>query len=136
MKYLKLFEAYELDANVKDLINWDMINDLKEMSLEYIDEGFDLTIDIYAEGEKLKKQNPIYSNTWTEETNFLLYQIKYSHVMDELTSAKNPKLIRIDNMKYFVCLSRYGIGPSRSKSLALLDRIEEAYPNEKFFGWN
>lgn len=39
MKYIKLYEhKYYIDS----LINWNLINDAKDMALEYIDEGFTL----------------------------------------------------------------------------------------------
>ena len=57
MKYLKLFESVgcseeDTEKVFKPYINWDMISDLKELSLDYLDDGFILRIRVKYETPK------------------------------------------------------------------------------------
>lgn len=120
MKYLKLFEAYTIDNRVKDLINWNLINDLKEMSLEYIDDNCFLTMVIRVVcGFKL-----------------YTYSLRYNHERDELRescSEYTTSIVRpqYSNIKIYNNPDDTGfswLNSDYSKELQL--RIMEAYPDE------
>ena len=44
MKYLKSIYESTPEEMIKSLINWELINDAKDLSLDYLDNGFTLNI--------------------------------------------------------------------------------------------
>lgn len=114
MKHIKLFEAYIVNDKVKDLINWRMIDDIKDIALEYIDDGFKLCIGIYI----------IYNK------NFYRFYIRYDHSEDSIVEDKTIDMRQDstkDRIDYNVYLIKRGY-VFNMKELA--ERIKEAYPNE------
>ena len=65
IKYYKLFEANDIDQ----LINWEMINDIKDMSLEYLDDGYRLIIIVYYRIPVGNRLEEIYSLVYDHSTN-------------------------------------------------------------------
>lgn len=125
MKHIKLFEAYTIYNEMKKLINWKMVDDVKEMSLEYIDEGLSLYIGFI----------PILRND--TDNFFELYSIRYNHQQDEFRDGDDINLMcryftDMTGMSYFICLE--GNMNKRDKhrlELELVNRVREAYPKEK-----
>ena len=117
IKYYKLFEANDIDQ----LINWEMINDIKDMSLEYLDDGYRLIIIVYYRipvGNRLEE----------------IYSLVYDH------STNKEEKLNIDNMninkkyiKYHITLHKkvdnYHIYDN-TKTIELHERIMSAYPKE------
>lgn len=122
MKYLKLFEA----DSKKNHINWEMIEDIKDMSLEYLDEGFTLNIII------IEKSYPIVPS------NFFI-NIEYNH-RGEIKEGDLDKYDYISEYKFGYSISlmnkSYDNPVNINKTNELMDRIRYAYPNEIFKKWN
>lgn len=77
MKYLKLYEAYsgiDMKNEVNRSINWKMVDDIKDMSLEYLDDDFRLIIDVYL--------------TDIGKHEMLGYRLTYDHRTDDLEGFK------------------------------------------------
>lgn len=131
MKHLKSYKLFELqisgfdESDVKDVfesyINWNLIEDTKNMSLEYIDEGMSLGVEI-------------------SYINHYVYYIRYDHTgiynewepgsFNNLTEGPY-ELEPIDRNKiiYQFYLEKNGMIEKESdKELEL--RVKEAYPDE------
>lgn len=139
MKYLKsykIFESFE-ESDVQEVfepyINWELVRDVKEMSLEYIDDGMILNLEIsYGKYESVLKP-PFY-----------IYHMQYNH--DGIIKNWKPEsfgqltegpyeLEPIDKSEmvyqfYLVdgVVRNGAYCPSEDKELE--SRIREAYPNE------
>lgn len=134
MKYIKLYE--DLTNEIQDIfypiINWDMIEDLKDMSLEYLDNGLELKILIgYCPTRPKLKYN------------ILLAVIKFAHNNYKcMWTPHSIGSLDIDDIKIvgsdiFYAISLIEAGSTvnsvinkRTETLELVGRIEEAYPNE------
>lgn len=127
MKYLKTFEGIEPIKLIEDylskMINWDMIKDIKDMALEYLDDGYELGIHIK-------------NYTLDDVFHRMIYTIEYSHDRYDEDWVDLHGLFYIgDNIEYRIFLMIDKGWPSKIKydkdmSLELISRIKEAYPNE------
>ena len=133
LKSYKLFESFE-ESDVQDVfepyINWELVRDVQEMALEYIDEGMILNLEIsYGKYESVLKP-PFY-----------IYHMQYNH--DGIIKNWKPEsfnnltegpyeLESIDKseMVYqFYLVDELGLY-SKEEDKELESRIKEAYPNE------
>ena len=124
MKYIKLYESYKSNTmyidEVKDkftpYINWKMIEDIKDMSLEYLDMGLLLNITIFWNNKPRKEY---------------LSMIKFSHNIETQTwfilSNFNKDDFQVPSLTYLVYLINDGYS---KESVELNDRIKLAYPKE------
>lgn len=120
MKYLKAYESHDSFGT----INWLMIEDIKDMSLEYLDDGFILGIYVYS-----SKFGAIYRLTYChndgvnghwrlkDKNNHWDNSDKLGHIFYSIL------LYNISDAKHY---------PKESKEL--ISRIEEAYPDEDIRG--
>ena len=127
MKYIKLYEhKYYIDS----LINWDLINDAKDMALEYIDEGFTLYLFVLV-GEKYRYNSKA----------FRILNLEFDHntftVNKDYTYSTELAIKRIKNMetKYEITLMNYhNVDNPKyldgSSCRELINRLKSAYPNE------
>lgn len=140
MKYLKRYKIFESrfsDLDVKDVfepyINWNLVEDVKDMSLEYIDEGINLNIEVnYKDNDNNYYILTIYFNH--DETNI------YWNPGNDRSSSKDVlfthltegpyELEPIDKSKilyyFYFTIDGYGV-INRDE---LLSRIKETYPDE------
>ena len=129
MKYLKTYKLFEsnkptgLDINdvFEPYINWNLIDDAKDMSLEYLDEDMVLFLDIIYDDKY-----EIYYMSFSSYVNFSRWRRSY------LTEDSLYKLKPIDKSKLiyqFYLTNKYGLYDI-SASKELVSRIKEAYPNE------
>jgi len=109
MKHIKFFEAYEVDDRIRYLINWKMIEDVKDMALEYIDNGLTLVIFIYYKSR--------------------LYELVYNHDIDSF--KKLASFWSHDELRYLIELHIGEYETVINQTEELVDRVKEAYPNEK-----
>lgn len=139
MKYIKLYEEL---SPVETLINWSLIDDVKDMALEYIDVGFTLNVTV-----KLRVR--IYSTL----TDNAVYNLKYNHdikiefkVWEDATSAIKLKhfydIANFNKIIYEIhltydhhtfhsdILKQHTLALARMRSYDLAERAIEAYPNE------
>ena len=118
MKYIKLYESINNNKLIKESINWKMVEDIKDMSLEYIDEGFVLYIDIY--------------NGFNQSGYKNVCDIKYSHDINEIKYFDNI-FSSVIKLTYNVYIG-YGIkksdGSNPIYTFELIRRLRQAYPNE------
>lgn len=126
MKYLKLYEAYSnIDNKIGELINWKFIDDVKDMALEYLDDGFLLIVDIYP---VLKPSTTIRS------AKSRLYSLRYDHNTDDLKFYYYADISKIEDIIYHITLHSHVEADYHSfdleKTKELIDRISEAYPDE------
>lgn len=145
MKYLKLYE----ESNSVNKINWEMIEDIKDMSLEYLDGGCMLGLYVYGvhlywlpdrkDKKVLGNGESIYRFYYSHENGFReewsTKKVKNSNGRAWLHYNNSDKLGQIC---YVIILygkygdSKYGYSMMRNPEISneLIDRIKEAYPNE------
>jgi hypothetical protein len=68
MKFIKLFDSYENTPSIEDIfkpkINWDLIDNMKDLALEYVDEGLTLRWSIFIkETSDFKSHMSVASNS-------------------------------------------------------------------------
>jgi len=138
MKYIKLYEAYKLGDEKRteelfsSLIDWDMIENIKDMSLEYLDEGKILCIGIAYDEDKKKRdpwlqyyyRSPVNNDhiayiTFTHR-NYNIKWIKF-YLEDKVTS---------DYISYNFYLYKEPNGPYIRNTNELVKRIKLAYPDK------
>ena len=136
MKYIKLYEAILSTDEVKDkftpYINWEMIEDIKDMSLEYLDNNLILDIEIFYD---------ITPKDWSTVHELTIYSMEYSHDIKScsvdwhLIYEVVGEVIR-GNIVYKVFLFKkvYQWQPNntsvaKNETNELISRLEEAYPN-------
>lgn len=110
------------ESSSVDTINWAMIEDIKDMALEYLDDNYLLAIYVY------------------DDTHKSIYRLFYSHengVQDvwRLKEANknwsnSDKLGKIYYRILLYNLLDDGTNNTNTDSNDLIDRIKEAYPNE------
>ena len=155
MKYLKLMESYHIRLYeelirgdyVKNIIsshvNYDMINDIKDMSLEYLDEGYLLSINglykiDFSNEDTLRDYNKYYHiEHWHRqlEIGYLsIFYMKYYHTKDEerwniFDDFWEPYFNKIndDDIYYHVQLNKYISYDDINNEL--IERVTDAYPN-------
>ena len=119
----------------KDRINWNLIQTAKDLSLEYLDEGNELRIDVVV------TENINRAFTY-EDILFDVYQETFSHNQDDIKWGKYfSKKINIINSKPLSY--RFTIQPQRGRSsqwglkawepemtIELTEHLIEMFPNE------
>lgn len=130
MKYLKTYKLFEsigfTESDIKDVfepyINWDLIRDAQDMSLEYLDEGMKFNLEITYDDKYY-----IYYMRFSNDENFSEWKIG---MMNDLTEGLY-ELEPIDKSKliYQFYLTKDGLY-NKSADEELESRIKEAYPNE------
>ena len=119
----------------KDRINWDLIQTAKDLSLDYLDEGNELRIDVVV------TENINRAFTY-EDILFDVYQETFSHNQDDIKWGKYfLKKINIINSKPLSY--RFTIQPQRGRSsqwglkawepemtIELTEHLIEMFPNE------
>lgn len=127
MKYLKLFESTldELEDLVRSKINYDMIDDLCDMALDYVDGGYKLYI--------------VLSISTSHQNRHTLMYFSFNHDVREFAMERGISGVdflinelKLNKLTYFIQLaSRIGY-TKKSTSLCkeLIDRAKEAYPDE------
>lgn len=117
MRYIKLYESiYEV------AINMNLINDAKDMALEYLDEGMNLNLLVFANSCKWVDTIGIGS-IW-------IYEVRFSHTRD-ISKPCNPnsKLKEDDHILYSATIYKSNI-LQKKETLELIRRLKRAYPNE------
>lgn len=120
MKYLK---TYENTSQVVKLINWDLINDARDMALEYFDEKYSLIIDISI---------PIPSSHGGDRT--FLYTFIFDHSGDRNHGRLDSFIEENMVISYSITIISFFSIPPDDKLIRmqeeLISRLSEAYPNE------
>ena len=156
MKYLKKYKIFESSEHFESMVNMNLIQDIKDLSLDYLDDGYIISYVV-----KSIHNYPPFSWTHPEFVNYTLLTGRLS-TSDELNSSlskwehwTNYKPEYIDEVKesinkygltYFFRI--YKIGPSgrewslnpsnsgdhvinKDTQVDILSRIRGMYPNEK-----
>lgn len=132
MKHLKTYKIFELqisgfdESDIKDVfepyINWNLVRDVEEMSLEYIDDGMMLSLEV------------------TYDKSYYIYHMRYDHSgstsawmtgsFNDLTEGPY-ELEPIDKTKmvYQFYLTKNDMIQKEADN-ELESRIKESYPNE------
>lgn len=141
---LKLFEngptsrlsERDVMSYFKDQINWDMIENIKDMSLEYLDDGFNLKIFIMFRPMNHWSMNDIYSLTYSHDKNFCKSKYVSLSIPCYLYYDKDNKIIHdfweSGEIFYNCVLYKTTSNPEMEKryTMELKNRIKDAYPNE------
>lgn len=120
MKYLEAYNFFN-DTNLVDCINWNMISDIKDMSLEYIDDGCTLYIDIYKGFERSGYVN--------------VCDVKYNHNINSIKYYEDNIFKNNSELTYHVYIgngTNKHDGTNAIYTFELRDRLREAYPKEVF----
>lgn len=131
MKYIKLFESKdymdekEIEAIFKSHINWKMIEDIKDMALEYFDNRMVLYIDISV------RYNTLCSLKYSHYDNYIKW---YSVYHKEYFKDPSPN----DDLRYKIVLdnSYKSVNFAVNNGLTrgeLISRVKDAYPNENIY---
>ena len=137
IKY-KIFENVEEIKNIfYPIINWDMIQDIKQMSLEYLDEGLALRLSVRNGGEKYRNSKPIWRMQFTHRNDYhnrdfdnqhsINYRINPGNYEGWYNAYKGEEINIIYNI-----LLRSNEKRHYTETLELIGRIRDAYPNENF----
>lgn len=148
MKYLKLYEeinyheeGYYMDSEEVEriftpMINWNLINDVKDMSLELIDWGYYLTIFVYRDGgSELYKLN--FDHTHNETKWFELHGYRNAYLQPNQDISYRISLDTDPDFDWQMYLknkyfnSNFFINKKENDMEDLLGRVRETYPNEK-----
>ena len=122
MRYLKSINEHSKDY-LNSIINWEMIADAKELSLDYLDQGMILTIYVLNDG-------------------MLLYIEIYSHDLNDVEKVWDERIIVYKfDIRYKFFLSEYVDGDDYHKPTEncyifkneLVDILKEMYPDEKIY---
>lgn len=126
MKYLRLFEDLINKDIIMNNIDWDMIQDIKDISLEYLDNGMQLLI--YVEYYLMSKYGEYSTET--------MYVISFSHdknLTDEEYRGDDCgieiKDFNLQKIKYNVNLHKESGILDVKATNELRNRIRLAYPN-------
>ena len=137
MRYLKsykIFESFE-ESDVQDVfepyINWELVRDVQEMSLEYIDGGMILNLEItYGKYESVLKP-PFYIYHMQYNHNSIKRTWKISGLESLTEGPYELEPIDKSEMVYQFYLVDENTGLYCSdEDKELESRIKEAYPNE------
>ena len=127
MKYLKLYESMATDMSrvqVEELfspyMNWDMIADAKDMSLEYLDKGLELEMIVTV-------------------NHIIIYEMYFSHNDSNSSQWCSTNQYDVNHIDYYFDFSSpsnryksYPLDTSLEEDLSgFLDRLKEVYPSEK-----
>lgn len=134
MKYLKLYESYEdqVKLEIKNLLNNNLINDVKDMSLEYLDSGMTLIINVYSASQGMLSPGHVRI--------YKSLEYIYSHKLDEYKWILDNTTLPIRKLSYEFILEKrmppYLITSRKSDNVCnaackeLYERVRMAYPNE------
>lgn len=134
MKHITKYKVFESESH-NDEIDFDMINDAKDMALDFLDEGYTLEIDVYygiienTVNVDKRRYDP------NPHTRAIIYRLKYSHE-EEKASFSHKWYKQIGNcnliMYYFIIYKGEGgeYTEDSDKSFEIVSRIMEAYPNK------
>lgn len=133
MEFIKSWSLFESESIfIKDKTNMDIIQEIKDLALEYIDNGLTLYYYVYL------KYNAITSNLQSGNnilTGYLNHDVDRINWV-KLTRFEYEKSISdFQNLSYHFSIddSRYEIEDSTLEEFEkeLLDRIKGLYPNER-----
>jgi len=157
MKYLNSYKIFESDNPTKDFfedkINWDLISDLKDISLEYLDNGQEITYS--AEVNTESNQYPLFLSSYRLKDNEPDYDVsefereierRYrapkefthwanfhkEHSMKAIQAYEKSNKI---NYKFMIGMPDPSSVVKRDKNAQteILERIQGMYPNEKIY---
>ena len=134
IKSYKIFESFE-ESDVQDVfepyINWELVRDVQEMSLEYIDGGMILNLEItYGKYESVLKP-PFYIYHMQYNHNSIKRTWKISGLESLTEGPYELEPIDKSEMVYQFYLVDENTGLYCSdEDKELESRIKEAYPNE------
>lgn len=124
MKHLKPFFESKLDPKFKPHINWDLVNDVKDMSLEYLDSGnATLIIDFYYEN---KWFYGLKFNHSGERGDYVTYNVLIPHNLKDNKISYKIYLVTTSNLQN--SMEEQLVRMCDTKEL--ISRIREAYPEE------
>ena len=119
MRYLKSINEHNKDY-FNDLINWEMIADAKELSLDYLDQGMLFSIYVLNGGRQV-------------------YREHYSHDPNEVEKVWVDNDYKLD-IQYKFFLSEHVKGDyirptpiSHEARNMLVDELKKMYPDEKIY---
>jgi len=139
-KIVKKITKELAEESFKDFVNWDLIEDLKDLSLEHIDNGYTLSYNIIYE----KPYNVYNGEKYYTHNEIGVLSGIFNHTIDKVTylSTSGPDkshLLNIDSryIKYKIKLftrelltsDEYKKGFEYSNEI--LEIIKSMYPNEK-----
>ena len=136
MRYLKsykIFESFE-ESDVQEVfepyINWELVRDVQEMALEYIDGGMILNLEItYGKYESvLKPPFYIYHMTYNHDGVKGTWKPESFNNLTEGPYELDP-IDKIEMVYQFYLVNERGLY-SKEEDKELESRIKEAYPNE------
>ncbi len=125
MKYLKSYTLLN-ESFHENVLNRNLINDAKDMALEYIDMGMYLHIDVFSD-ERTNPNNVSMNSVW-------IYEVVFDHNRDISNDYNEHR--KIKNILYLIQLHSPTAYPSEKEKLyhnmtiELRERLKMAYPNE------
>ena len=127
MKWIKLYESFNTEESFyENILNRNLINDAKDMALEYIDMGMYLHIDVFSNADS-EKNTVSVASVW-------IHEVIFDHNKD--ISKDYNKKSKIENILYIIKLRSSYPTPiedgklHRSMNIELVERLKMAYPNE------
>lgn len=137
MKYITKYKAFN-ENNSEDYlnnktINWDLIESAKDLSLEHLDEGYELewTVDCYDQviGNQHLKRYLVVAGVFDHNQDNVYWRENYDqdHIFDK------------DDLIYDFYFSRteygkisYSVADAKRLTKELNDRLLDMYPDENF----
>jgi hypothetical protein len=137
---MELINKYWLSCKpfIEDKINWDLIQAAKDASLDYLDEGFNLSVIVSVD------KTITYNKPGQFGDKFLVYSEIFSH--DKIYSDSNYRKLFLNNMRIVknieVLSYNFSLEPSRDsrhwgkilsdtrKSNELISLLKDMFPNE------
>ena len=106
------------ESYIDNLINWDLIQDIEYMSLDYIDAGY--TLDIHL----------------TDDKDHDLFNLVFNHGGSEGSYLidNNFHIGEIDKISYYITLINNDIEDENNSIIELVDRLRSSYPDELIYG--
>ena len=129
IKSFKLFEAEVEDYSVyfKDKINYELLQDLKDLSMDLIDVGYRLLVNIMTV--------PIYTPICVLNYDHQIYNLYWYKIGDEYYNILNG--FNKSGLHYLVSFTKMFNGDEKVTSLdskeEIISIIKEMYPNERIY---
>jgi hypothetical protein len=129
-KNFKLYESFNTEGSFyENILNRNLINDAKDMALEYIDMGMHLHIDVFSNINFNKDTKRIgLDSIW-------IHEVIFDHSRD--ISKDYNEHLKIENIiLYYIQLNDLRPSPiekgklHHSMNIELVERLKMAYPNE------
>lgn len=133
MKYLKTYESLnEKEMIIKELssqVNFKLVSDIKDMSLEYLDEDLTLRLEIiYIEKGDYEKKHHVYSQDFShdpdENCEFWHINQTINYIGDDVEFIYDVSLWVSNEEEEYV---------REDETDELVNRVKKAYPNEKIY---